>query len=149
MIKKIVTDLNVLQKKSTECFFREIEVMKNERIIQDMLDTAEANRENCIGLAAIQINVPKRIILVEIDGVMVVMVNPSFTPVRSAGIKKYKEGCLSLPERMFVNRIIKRRFKKIKVTYQWVTGRIEKITLKNLEAVIVQHEVDHLNGVII
>jgi len=148
MIRPVVTDKKILSIKSKECFFTELDVIHNQAIINDMLDTANFHKKNCIGLASNQIGEFRRIILADIDGAFRVMVNPSYTPVRSAGVKRYKEGCLSYPERMFVNRIIRRRFKKIHVTFQWLTGRIEKVTLTGLDAVIVQHEIDHLNGVI-
>lgn len=149
MIKSIVTDIEQLKIKCKPCFFTPMDEIHNQTIIQDLVDTAEANRSQCIGLAANQIGSNRRIILVLLDEIWIVMVNPSFTPIRSAGIKKYKEGCLSFPERMFTNRVIKRRFKKIKLIYQLVTGKKEAMILTKLDAVCVQHEIDHLNGITI
>jgi len=149
MIKKISTDVVKLSKKSVKCYFSDIEVHRNKTIIQDMLDTIEENKEICIGLAASQIGEHRRIIIVVINKKPVVMVNPVSIPVKSAGIKKYKEGCMSFPERMYVNRVIKRRYKKIKVTYQLVTGAKMFAIFKGLPAVMVQHEIDHLNGIAI
>lgn len=147
MIKEISTDVIELSKKSKKCYFSEIDIYQNKIIIKDMLDTVEENKEICIGLAASQIGEHRRIIIAVINGKSVVMVNPVFTPVKSAGIKQYKEGCMSFPERMYVNRIIKRRYKKIKVTYQLVTGAEMLAVFKGLPAIIVQHEIDHLNGI--
>jgi len=153
MIKEIVTDVRILEMKCKPCFFTDMDVLHNQLIIKDMLDTAAKNKENCLGLAANQIGEYRRIILAEIllDGIrqFVVMVNPSFTPVKTAGMKRFKEGCLSFPQRMFVNRVIKRRYKKVNLTYHLVTGKKEKIALSGIEAIIVQHEIDHLNGILI
>lgn len=149
MIIDIVTDTEKLIQKSTRCFFTKLDILKNKLIIQDMLDTAKANEPNCLGLAANQIGILKRIILVKLEGKYMTMVNPHFTPVISAGKKQFKEGCLSFPLKMHSNQPKIRRFKKINLTYNWVTGREEKITLTKLPAVIVQHEIDHLNGKLI
>lgn len=148
MIKSITTDLEILAIKSTPCFFNELEILKNQSIINDMLDTANYHKDECIGLASNQISEFKRIILVFIDGEFRVMLNPTFTPIKSAGVRKFKEGCLSYPDRINQNRFIRRRFKKIKVTFQWLTGFTEKVSLTGIDAVIVQHEIDHLNGLI-
>ena len=153
MIKEIVIDTSILSQKSKPCTFFELDIVQNRSIIKNMIDTAKANEPDCIGLAAIQINEPRRIILFKLDDEWLAMVNPTFTPVRSAGIRKYKEGCLSFPERMNSNRIEVRRFKKIKVTYNEVAGLQHKITLiantEIMDAVIIQHEIDHLNGLLI
>lgn len=144
MIQEIVTDVDLLKKKCKFCFFTDLDILKNKGIIENMMDTAEHHKDQCVGLAAIQIAEYRRIIIVKLDNKWVAMVNPEYTPVKSAGIKKYKEGCLSFPEKMFVNRIIKRRYKKINIKYQLVTGKLIKTSLTKIEAVIVQHLIDLL-----
>lgn len=151
MIKIISTNQDLLAVKCTECFFTDLEILKNRQIITDMLDTAEHYRHECVGLAANQINEYKRIILIQLDGKFIPMVNPKYTPVRSAGIKQYKEGCLSYPDR--AHRVQMRRFKQINLTYQLVTGLEQRIKLisnaTKIDSVIAQHEIDHLNGILI
>lgn len=147
MITEIVTDTTILSIKSKPCYFNKLEVLNNKEIIQNMIDTAKNNEPECIGLAANQINVFKRIILMKLDQEWTAMLNPFFTPVKSAGMKKYKEGCLSYPDRLHRPKI--RRYKKLNLTYQTVTGQKIKITFIKINAVIVQHEIDHLNGKLI
>ena len=149
MIIKIVTDPKRLVIKSTRCYFTEMDIIKNKLIIQDMIDTAISNEPDCLGLAANQIGILKRIILIKIDGKYIAMINPSYTPVKSFGTKQFKEGCLSFPDRMHSNRPKARRYKKIKLTYHEVKGRQVKVTLVKMKAVIAQHEIDHLNGKLI
>ena len=147
MIQEIVTDTELLSIKSKPCYFSEMEIMQNKATIQDMIDTAKKNEPECIGLAANQIKVFKRIVLIKLNGSWVAMLNPTFTPVRSAGMKQYKEGCLSYPNRFRRPKI--RRYKKINLTYNLVTGKKITIPLVKINACIIQHEVDHLNGKLI
>lgn len=151
MIRTICTNEKYLAIKSTPCFFTDLEILHNRQIIADMIDTAEHHKEICVGLAANQINEYKRIIIMKLKGEWIPMVNPSYTPVRSAGIKQYKEGCLSYPDRK--HRVQIRRFKVINLNYQLVTGLEQRIKLianaVKIESVIAQHEIDHLNGVLI
>lgn len=151
MIKEICTNPDLLAIKSKECFFTDLEILKNRQIIADLIDTAEANEEVCVGLAANQIQEYKRIIIMLIDDKFVPMVNPKFTPVRSAGVKQFKEGCLSHPDRE--HRLQIRRYKQINLSYQLVTGLEIKVKLvannSKIESVIAQHEIDHLNGILV
>lgn len=151
MIKSICKNTDLLAIKCTKCFFTDLEILNNRQIIADMIDTAESFQGECEGLAANQINEYKRIIIVRLDGEYVPMVNPKYTPVRSAGIKQFKEGCLSYPDR--THRVQIRRFKKINLTYQLVTGLLCNIKLSStaskIDSVIAQHEIDHLNGILI
>jgi len=149
MIKEIVTDVNILAKKSEPCTFNELGILKNRQVVEDMIDTAIANEPECIGLAAIQIDEYKRIIIMKLEGRWEAMLNPTYTPVRSAGVKRYKEGCLSFPETIHKNTPERRRWKKIHLTYKSITGYESKITLMKLNAVIAQHEIDHCNGKLI
>jgi len=151
MIKEINKNPDLLAIKCTECFFTDLEILKNRQIIQDMMDTAEHHEEDCVGLAANQISEYKRIIVIKLNDIYIPMVNPKWTPVRSAGIKQYKEGCLSYPDR--AHRVQMRRYKQINLRYQLVTGLEQRIKLisnaTKIDSVIAQHECDHLNGVLI
>lgn len=151
MIKEINTNSDLLAIKCIECFFTDLEILKNRQIIEDMLDTAKHHEDACVGLAANQIKEYKRIIVIRLGREFIPMVNPKYTPVRSAGIKQYKEGCLSYPDR--THRVRMRRFKQINLTYQLVTGLEQRIKLVSnatkIDSVIAQHEIDHLNGMLI
>lgn len=145
MIKEIVQDENFLKEKCKPCFFNALSVIQNEVIVTDLFNTAMEHTKECLGLSANQVGHQKRIIIVKINGVFTPMVNPKILPIVSAGIKQWNEGCLSFPgKRTWV-----RRYKKIKVFYQLSTGLIQQKVLTGLEAVTVQHEIDHLNGILI
>ena len=145
----IVTDTNDLSKKSTECFFDEINVHKNKAIADQMLNTAFAFGNDCFGLASNQVNEYKRIIL---------MINPlaetlSFSlmcnPIiycKKGGVKAMYEGYLSRPGE---KRIKVRRHKAIKVKWQTVTGAGKQREFKGILARAIMHGIDHLNGVLI
>lgn len=111
------------------------------RLSDDMRETMRAYRG--IGLAAPQVGVLKRLIVVLIKGQPVVMVNPEI--VSKSGFYVSKEGCLSVPNRQ----VTKTRSKSVKVSYQDLTGSHQSLSLNTLEAACVQHEIDHLNGILI
>ena len=116
--------------------------------ITDMLDTAKyhaRHQTGCLGLACNQIGVLKRVIVVFISGGWIVLINPEFEPVYKAGRSSGKEGCLSRPG----VRTFRKRYRKIDVTYQNEKYETKTIRLSRLSARIVQHEVDHLNGITI
>lgn len=155
--KDIITDTKILATKCKECHFLELEILKNQQIIADMLATAEANRFNCIGLAANQIGEHKRIICFLPGGdpsnpasQFFVMVNPKIIPLRTHGQRSYKEACLSFPETIKnpSARFNVRRYKKVKIFFQNVYGGKDQRILTGIDAVIAQHEIDHLNGVL-
>lgn len=111
-------------------------------IADDLLDTLRANAGKCVGMAANMIGVSKCIIAFEADGGYMEMFNPKI--LRSARPFEAEEGCLSL----YGTRKAK-RYQEIKV--QWQT-RDMKQRVKNFSgftAQIIQHEIDHLNGIII
>jgi len=140
MIESIVTDRKQLSKKCKSCYFMDLEIMQNELIIRDMIDTAKA-ADSCVGLAANQIGSEKRIILVKSGPEFMVLVNPVIF-CRTGGILSREETCLSFPGKVF--RV--RRHRRIKVHFQKVTGRTEHMEFYEDYARIVQHEIDHLNG---
>jgi len=116
------------------------------RIMDDMVDTMYLNHG--IGLAANQVGILKRIITVDIsdsrDGSeALVMANPTVT-WSSPETFTYKEGCLSIPDQY----ADVTRPKKIKMTYLDRNGVLQKLEAEELLSQCIQHEIDHLNGVL-
>ena len=109
---------------------------------QDLLDTLAAHREGCVGMAANMIGVNKRIIVFDDDGKYQVMFNPVI--VKHDGPYEAEEGCLSLTGRRKV-----KRFQTIKV--QWQNEKLQPRikTFTGWTAEIIQHEIDHCEGVLI
>ncbi|MGN0916186.1 MAG: peptide deformylase [Succinivibrio sp.] len=136
MIKDIVKDESFLSQKSAEA------TKDDRQVAQDLLDTIYAHREECVGMAANMIGVLKNIIVVNIHGSLELMFNPKIT--EKEGEYETTEGCLSLEGERTT-----KRFKKITVTYENVKFKSKTIKLSGFTAQIVQHEIDHLNGVII
>lgn len=117
-------------------------------VVDDMLDTAkfEAQRGvGCVGLACNQIGILKRVIVVFVHGKWVVMINPIIEPNVKAGRTSAKEMCLSRPG----VKTFRKRFKKITVAYTDENLVEQSVILSRLNARIVQHEVDHLDGITI
>ena len=112
---------------------------------QDLVDTLEANRSRCVGMAANMIGVGKRIIAFvdeDFGGRITVMFNPVITG--TDGAYETEEGCLSLTgERRTM------RYRRIEVDYQDRRFRARHATFTGFTAEIIQHEVDHCNGIII
>ena len=138
MIKEIVKDTNVLSQKSER-----FEFDKDEHLIQDMLDTAKANDDVCVGLACVQIGVPKRVILVKQGDKFIPFINPSIIN-KSTETYRAVEKCLSFDEPKEV-----RRHKKIKVCYTTINKKMKVEQFSGYTAQIIQHECDHLNGTLI
>ena len=136
MIKPIVRDMFFLSQKSEEASKEDMPVGK------DLQDTLQANRERCVGMAANMIGIRKRIIIVNIGFVNVVMYNPVIlkkdTPYET------EEGCLSLDG---VRKTT--RYQNIEVEYQDSTWKKHRQQYSGWTAQIIQHEMDHLNGIII
>ena len=115
----------------------------NERIkilADDMIETMKEN--DGIGLAAPQVGILKRIIVVDIGQGPLVMVNPDI--LEKDGEQIITEGCLSVPNK---NGNVKRP-EKLKVTYTDLEGDKHTIKTEGLLSVVISHEVDHLNGVL-
>jgi peptide deformylase len=138
MIKEIVKDIKVLQQKSEK-----FEFGKDEYLIQDMIDTAEYHKERCVGLACIQIGTPKRVILVRFGDRFIPFINPI---ILQKSREKYTttEGCLSLDGEREVC-----RHKTIKVGYTTQNKKTKLEVFSGFIAEIIQHECDHLNGILI
>ena len=111
-------------------------------VAQDLKDTLEAHREGCVGMAANMIGVNKRIIIFDDHGSATVMFNPEL--VKCSGAYETEEGCLSLSG---VRKT--RRWRQIKVQYQNERFETRLKTYTGFTAQIIQHEIDHCNGVLI
>ena len=117
------------------------------QVAQDLLDTLIAHREGCVGMAANMIGVRKRIIaFLDESGrapAYTVMLNPEI--VSKSGIYETEEGCLSL----LGNSRKCKRYRTIKLQYQTLELKIHTKNFAGWTAQIIQHEVDHCNGVLI
>ena len=112
-------------------------------VARDLLDTLAFHRETCVGMAANMIGVAKRIIAFDCDGSLMVMLNPEI--IAQSAPYETQESCLSLlggPRKTV-------RFDKIKVRYQNENMQTRLKTFTGFTAQIIQHEVDHCNGVLI
>lgn len=109
---------------------------------QDLLDTLIAHKDGCVGMAANMIGVCKRIIAFDNEGKFEVMLNPEI--IKQSGAYEAEEGCLSLDGTRKA-----RRYRTIKV--RWLNEKLqERIkTFTGFTAEIIQHEIDHCEGVII
>ena len=136
MIKPIVRDIFFLGQKS------EIATMQDLSVGQDLQDTLKANQDRCVGMAANMIGVKKRIIIVNIGIINLVMYNPVI--VRKDGPFETEEGCLSLDG---VRKTT--RYQNIEVEYLDSSWKKQRQKYSGWTAQIIQHEVDHLDGIII
>ena len=109
---------------------------------QDLLDTLTAHKDGCVGMAANMIGVCKRIIAFDNDGTYMVMFNPVI--VRQSGPYEAEEGCLSLTG---VRKT--KRFQTIKVQWQNEKFQTRLKTFTGWTAEIIQHEIDHCEGILI
>lgn len=111
-------------------------------IARDLLETLTAHADGCVGMAANMIGVPKRIIVFDNEGSYLVMLNPEI--VSHAGEYTAEEGCLSL-----VGTRTATRYRTIKVRYCGLDLKERTKSFTGFTAQIIQHEVDHCNGVLI
>lgn len=111
-------------------------------IAQDLIDTLTAHKDGCVGMAANMIGVNKRIIIFDNEGAYQVMFNPVI--VKQSGPYQTKEGCLSLTGRRPT-----KRWKSIKVQWQNETFQTRLKTFTGWTAEIIQHEIDHCDGILI
>ena len=109
---------------------------------QDLLDTLTAHKDGCVGMAANMIGVCKRIIAFDNEGTYMVMFNPVI--VRQSGPYETQEGCLSLSG---VRKT--KRFQTVKVQWQNEQFQTRLKTFTGWTAEIIQHEIDHCEGVLI
>ena len=137
MILPVVHDPLLLARKSTPAGKDDLQTAR------DLLDTLAANKEACVGMAANMIGILKNIIVFENEGTYMVMLNPEI--VSCSDPYETEEGCLSLlggPRKT-------KRFRKIKVRYQNTDLQIRLKTFTGWTAQIIQHEIDHCNGILI
>ena len=137
MVQEIVHDPILLARKSVPATKEDLSDAT------DLLDTLLAHRESCVGMAANMIGVCKRIIVFDNEGSLMVMINPEI--IRQTGEYETEEGCLSLlggPRKT-------RRYKKIKVRYQTLDFQTRLKSFEGWTAQIIQHEIDHCNGILI
>ena len=136
MIQPIMKDMLFLGVKSQPAGPEDVQVA------QDLLDTLAAHREGCVGMAANMIGVRKRIIVFDNEGTDMVMFNPVI--LKGEGRYDTEEGCLSLPGIRKTQ-----RFQKIKVQYQNGAFQTRIKTFTGWTAQIIQHEIDHCEGILI
>lgn len=111
-------------------------------VAEDLFDTLIAHKDGCVGMAANMIGVSKRIIAFENDGTYMVMFNPKI--IRKSEPYETEEGCLSLNGTRKT-----RRWKQIKVEYQTDQFQMRLKNFSGWTAQIIQHEIDHCDGIII
>lgn len=111
-------------------------------LAQDLRDTLAFHRESCVGMAANMIGVKKRVIIISMGFVDLVMFNPVL--LEKAGAYEAEESCLPLKGSRPIT-----RYKEIKISYRDEKWLEKKLTLKDFPAQIVQHELDHLEGIVI
>ena len=111
-------------------------------VAADLLETLEVHRDGCVGMAANMIGVCKRIIAFDNDGTYMVMFNPVI--VRQSGPYEAEEGCLSLSG---VRKT--KRFQTVKVQWQNEKFQTRLKTFTGWTAEIIQHEIDHCEGILI
>ena len=136
MIREIMRDEAFLAQKAEPATRSDLSVG------QDLLDTLEANKERCVGMAANMIGVSKRVIAFDNEGTYTVMFNPEIT--KRSGPYQAEEGCLSLEGTRPA-----KRWQSIKVRYQNPKFQERIKTFTGWAAQIIQHEVDHCEGIII
>ena len=137
MVREVIHDPIFLARKSVAAAREDLPVA------QDLLDTLAANKDACVGMAANMIGILKRIIVFDNEGTYMVMLNPEI--VSCSGLYETEEGCLSLlggPRKT-------NRYRKIKVKYQTLEFQTRLKTFTGWPAQIIQHEIDHCNGILI
>ena len=137
MVKELIHDPILLAQKSEPAALEDLQAA------QDLLDTLIAHRDTCVGMAANMIGVYKRIIAFDNEGSNMVMLNPVI--VKASESYETMEGCASLlggPRKA-------KRFRKIKVQYQTTGFQTRLKTFTGWTAQIIQHEIDHCNGILI
>lgn len=136
MIKEIVKDTFILSRPSTPATREDLQTAK------DLIDTLEAHKDVCAGMAANMIGVNKRIIIFQEDGKFTVMMNPEL--MKTTGKYHTSEGCLSLDGTRETD-----RYESIKVRYYDMDLKVKIKTYKGFTAQVIQHEMDHLGGILI
>ncbi len=136
MIRPIIKSQGFLAKKSAPA------TAADARIAQDLLDTFQAHRDECVGMAANMIGWLKKIIVVDLGFAPIIMYNPLI--LKKEGPYEVEEGCLCLEgERKTI------RYARIEVAYMDHAFKLQKQVFTGYNAQIIQHEIDHCNGIVI
>lgn len=137
MVKELVHDPILLAMKS------ETAAKDDLQTVQDLADTLSAHKDSCVGMAANMIGVHKRIIVFDNGGEYMTMLNPEI--LKRSEPYETEEGCLSLlggPRKC-------KRYKSVKVKWQTVDSQTRIKTFTGFTAQIIQHEIDHCDGILI
>ena len=137
MVRELIHDPIFLARKSAPAEKGDLETAR------DLLDTLTAHGDSCVGMAANMIGVCKRIIVFDNEGTPMLMLNPEI--VKAGEEYETEEGCLSLlggPRKT-------KRYRKIKVKYQTEKFETRLKSFSGWTAQIIQHEIDHCNGILI
>lgn len=136
MIQEIMRDTEFLARKAEPATPADLQVAK------DLLETLAAHKDGCVGMAANMIGVDKRIIAFDNEGSTMVMFNPEI--LKKSEPYETEEGCLSLTGTRKT-----KRWKSIKIQYQNEKFQVRLKTFTGWTAQIIQHEIDHCEGIII
>ena len=136
MVREICKDVILLSRKAQDA------TAEDTAVAQDLLDTLTAHQEECVGMAANMIGVPKRIIAFADGKDYTVMFNPEI--LKATDRYEAEEGCLSLPG---VRQAV--RYESIKVRWQNEKFQTRLKTFSGWTAQIIQHEIDHCIGILI
>ncbi len=136
MIREIVHDPVFLSRKSTQASRADLP------IAEDLIDTLRANLDHCVGLAANMIGHTKRIIVIANGPLIIAMLNPKI--LSKSEEYETEEGCLSLEGTRKT-----KRYKCIRISWQDLQMQEHIAILDGFQAQIVQHEIDHCNGILI
>ena len=137
MVRELMHDPIFLARKSAPATVEDLATA------QDLLDTLTFHKEGCVGMAANMIGETKRIIVFDNEGEYMTMLNPVI--LKASDLYETEEGCLSLlggPRKC-------KRYKKIKVQYQNLQLQTWIKSFSGWTAQIIQHEIDHCNGILI
>ncbi len=137
MVRELMHDPDFLNKKS------DVATQDDLSVAEDLLDTLISHKDGCVGMAANMIGILKRIIAFDNDGEYMVMFNPMI--LKKSEPYNTEEGCLSLlgyPRKC-------KRYKTIKVQWQTADFKIRIKTFTGFTAQIIQHEIDHCDGILI
>lgn len=136
MVREICKDVILLSRRAQKATAEDVAVA------QDLLDTLVAHKEGCVGMAANMIGVPKSIIAFADGDGYTVMLNPEI--IKATGRYTAEEGCLSLSGVRQAQ-----RYRTIKVRWQNEKLQTRLKTYEGWTAEIIQHEIDHCNGILI
>ena len=136
MVREIMRDISFLSQKA------EMASREDLSVAEDLLETLTAHKDGCVGMAANMIGVNKRIIAFDNEGSYMLMFNPEI--IKKSDPYEAEEGCLSLSGSRKT-----KRWKSIKLQYQNSDFQTRFKTFTGFTAQIIQHEIDHCEGIII